>query len=341
MAAAAAAGRPVQLLRLGRVDLGLPPPGAAPDVAVETVVAMGVASLQAAYVTVGRSDDYGELDPRAEADAAAARVAALVARLPALRDLHLGLGGFSHPVELDFRAAPARLSRLVLTDTSSLEPASPEVRLSCTAAASLQVLAISSEDGYLPRPPACVRGMANALTALTRLEYGEDCPDDIQPAGLDLAAWGATAEYALPALRVLTVWSATGFTVEGQGGRVGPSGRDWVAGVLATLPRLERLTLGTGVFGRPGFFVPNKLPPSFSCRSLYWNGPAPCEHCRQPTACAGATAVRELIMHGLPAAAAAAGRRLAVVVHGCDVDPEWYCWEDMSDGGLVYGPAPR
>ena len=106
MAAAAAAGRPVQLLRLGRVDLGLPPPGAAPDVAVETVVAMGVASLQAAYVTVGRSDDYGEPDPRAEADAAAARVAALVARLPALRDLHLGLGAFRIPWSWTFAPRP-------------------------------------------------------------------------------------------------------------------------------------------------------------------------------------------------------------------------------------------
>ena len=47
MAAAAAAGRPVQLLRLGHVDLGLPPPGAVPDVGVEALVAMGVASLEA------------------------------------------------------------------------------------------------------------------------------------------------------------------------------------------------------------------------------------------------------------------------------------------------------
>ena len=49
-------------------------------------MAMGVASLQAAYVTVGRSDDYGEPDPRAEADAAAARVAALAA-LPVVREV--------------------------------------------------------------------------------------------------------------------------------------------------------------------------------------------------------------------------------------------------------------
>jgi hypothetical protein len=66
MAAAAAAGRPVQLLRLGHVDLGLPPPGAVSDVDVETLVAMGVASLEAVYVTVGGNVDDGEPDSQAE-----------------------------------------------------------------------------------------------------------------------------------------------------------------------------------------------------------------------------------------------------------------------------------
>ena len=66
MAAAAAAGRPVQLLRLGHVDLGLPPPGAVPDVDVETLVAMGVANLEAVYVTVGGNVDDGEPDSQAE-----------------------------------------------------------------------------------------------------------------------------------------------------------------------------------------------------------------------------------------------------------------------------------
>lgn len=93
-----------------------------------------------------------------------------------------------------------------------------------------------------------------------------------------------------------------GFTVDGQGGRVGPSGQDWVAGLLAALPRLERLALEQGWFGVRGIF----------------------------------RGVEELITAGLPAAGAAAGRRLEVLVNEGG-PPEW----DRNDCGFDYGPAPR
>ena len=111
------------------------------------------------------------------------------------------------------------------------EPASPEVRFSPTMAASLRVLGLQSQDGYLARPPESVRHAGGALTALTRLEYGRPKAVGEDQAALDLAAWGDTAAgYGLPGLRVLSVWSATGFTVDGEGGRVRPNRQEWVAG---------------------------------------------------------------------------------------------------------------
>jgi hypothetical protein len=47
----------------------------------------------------------------------------------------------------------------------------------------------------------------------------------------------------LPRDALYCVLGYASFTVDGQGGRVGPSAQDWAAGVLHTLPRLERLTL--------------------------------------------------------------------------------------------------
>ena len=119
---------------------------------------------------------------------------------------------------------------------------------------------------------------------------------------------------------MLTAWSTAGFTVYGQDGQVGPSGELWVAGELATLPSLERLVLAwtTHLDDAPVTLVDRTLF-VFACRCHYMRWPQvgtrkSCDHCRQATACAGAAAVRELITHGLPAAGAAAGRRLAVVV---------------------------
>jgi hypothetical protein len=174
------------------------------------------------------------------------------------------------------------------------------------------------------------------LTALARLEYGTPFRVARHPSALDLAAWAAAAaEYGLPALRVLTARSMTGFTVDGQGGSVGPSGQQWVAGVLAALPRLERLVLANGM---PGARTDDR--PMFACRSRYSDGPAPCELCRQPTACAGATAVRDLIVRGLPAAGAAAGRALAVVLREYGIVLEWtYNRYGASHGSLACGRA--
>ena len=347
-AAAAAAGRPVWLLKLGLEDLGHPPVGEAPDLAVEAVVAINGTSLEAVHVYVnardGRHEDADEGDEGGEVAAqaaAAARVAALAARLPALRNLSNELMGFRHPLALDFRAVHARLSRLVLNDSSFRERALPGVRLSPTTAASLRALALQSGDGDVARPPACLLRAAGALTALTRLEYGVNYSEVMPPAALDLAAWGATAEYCLPALRVLTVWSATGFTVDGQGGRVGPNGQEWVAVLLATLPRLESLTLAVESYVNRGVFASDK-PPVFVCRRLFF-GPGPCEDCRQTATCAEAAATRSLIMHGLPAAAVAAGRRLAVVLGEDGLRPEWLHDGDFDAGlpYLTYGPAPR
>ena len=52
----------------------------------------------------------------------------------------------------------------------------------------------------------------------------------------------------LPRDALYCVLGYASFTVDGQGGRVGPSAQDWAAGVLHTLPLLERLTLVTLVY---------------------------------------------------------------------------------------------
>ena len=68
-------------------------------------------------------------------------------------------------------------------------------------------------------PSPCATRAA-PLTALTRLECGRPTAVGEDQAALDLAAWGDTAAgRGLPALRVLPVWSATGFTMDGEGGR--------------------------------------------------------------------------------------------------------------------------
>ena len=77
------------------------------------------------------------------------------------------------------------------------------------------------------------------------------------------------------------------------------------------------------------------FPPVFVCRPLYMYGPAPCEHCWGSAVCAGAAAARELVMRGLPAGGAAAGRRLAV---HCGKDaPEWSLKGEFSS--MVYASA--
>ena len=336
LAAAAAAGRPVQLLRLGRVYMGDTQGGAAPDLAVEVLEAMGAASLVAVDVDVRGDSTHGQPGAEAGTDACASQLVALVARLPALRDLRIGLMNFMFPTVLDLGAAPARLSRLVITEGEHGHQTSPEVRLPLTTAASLQVLALESETGYAVRPPECLRHAGNALTALIRLEYGQQTSGEIQPGALDLAAWGNTAEYWLPALRVLTACSATGFTVDGQGGRVGPSGREWVAGLLATVPRLECLTLAERRYSLAGVFSEGR-PPLFSCRCRYFSGPARCRSCIM-SMCDEANTVRILILSDLSAGAEAAGRRLAVV-YDDDANTERIWNKDL--GGMEYGPAPR
>ena len=253
-----------------------------------------------------------------------------MARLPALRDLDVGMWDFSPILALDLRAVHVPLSRLVLSGLNHDQASHEVAHFSPTTAASLRVLALPSNYGYVARPPMCVRGAGGALTALTRLEYGLKGCTGWQPAAFDLAAWGNAAEYGLPALRVLIVHSGAGFAVDVRGGRVGPSGR---AGV-ATLPRLEHLTLAKRWYGT------YRAPPLFACRSRYSHEPAPCEHCWQAAACAGAAAVEELIMRGLPADGVAAGRRLAVV-SGVRVAAEWNRNQDFSFGRMVYVPVPQ
>ena len=231
------------------------------------------------------------------------------------------------------------------------------VHLSATTAASLRALALQGGEGYVQYPPGCVRFAGGALTALTRLEYGRT--ESGGPPGrgpLDLAPWGAAAaEHGLPALRVLAAHSLYGFTVDGRShlglpaGRTGPACPDWVAGVVAALPRLERLVLGRGPprrkYGRPDEFM-GRTAPLFACDMEYGCGRRACGDCKEVAAaawhrprreaaeCARAAAVRELIVAALPAAVAAAGRRLAVVI-GEEEGGEWYRGEEL----LGYGPA--
>ena len=374
VAASAAAGRPVRLIKFGPAHVGPPTgdmewyyatTGIAPVVELD-VEALGVEGLTSLSLTLWVHDPDGDEGSQrvaqAEADAATARMATLVARLPALRDLTVHASISSRirlwPVVFDLRAVHA-LSRLVfVSDTGSTAPT--EVRLSFTLAANLQVLALNDPHGFPERPPGCVRNASDALTRLTRLEYGlgvtygaalsPDLPTN-------LSAWGNAAKYTLPALRYLTVRGYVSFTVDGQGaatvdGRAGPSALDWAAGVLRTLPRLERLTLvrgkyrgGTSAATRPlqPLFVYRRCRRRRHCRRRDEED-KPCEHRRSTVcaACAGARAVEKAVMEDLPAAGAAAGRRLAVRVVDMGV-------EDIRlDSGILldqctlgYGRAPQ
>ena len=48
---------------------------------------------------------------------------------------------------------------------------------------------------------------------------------------------------------------------------------------------------------------------------------------------------KDLIVRGLPAAGAAAGRALAVVLREDGIVPEWACDGDVECGSLAYGRA--
>ena len=114
--------------------------------------------------------------------------------------------------------------------------------------------------------------------------------------------------------------------------------------MLANLPRLERLaprkggggaSNQRGQAGERASLGPHLPARVFVCRPLYMYGPDPCEHCWGSAVCAGAAAARELVMHGLPAGGAAAGRRLAV---NCGKDaPEWSLKGEFSS--MVYASA--
>ena len=261
---------------------------------------------------------------REEASTAAAQVAALLARLPGLRDLRVDLKSFRVPVTLDLRAVDARPTRLALTDVEDPHAGVDSVHLSATTAASLRALALQGGEGYVQYPPGCVRFAGGALTALTRLEYGRTESGGRQGEALDMAPWGAAAaEHGLPALRVLAAYSLYGFTVDGRShlglpaGRTGPAGPDWVAGVVAALPRLERLVLGRGPprrkYGRPDEIM-GRTAPLFACDMEYGCGRRACGDCkevataawhrprREAAECAWAAAVRELVVRALPAA---------------------------------------
>ena len=370
VAASAAAGRPVRLIKFGHAHWGWLRAGRGvvrPGALALNVEALGVEGLAALSFTLsvftyneGNDDEGRQRAAQTLADGAMARVATLVARLPALRDLTVHGGCFiaPRPVVFDFRAVYVHaLSRLVFINDIGL--AAAEVRLPPTLAASLQILAFNDPHGFPVRPPGCVRNAGDALTRLTHLDYGVlDVPwagpslrwrqDLARREGespdptTNLSAWGNAAEYRLPALRFLTVWGRASFTVDGQGGRVGPSAQDWAAGVLRTLPCLERLTLVTGKL-MSGTRDTQPLRPLFVYRKE--EGEAPCdprEHCRSGLACAGARAVGTAIMKDLPAAGAAAGRRLAVRVmeREDDIRParEVYPLEGCT---LGYERAPR
>ncbi len=270
--------------------------------------ALGAEGLTALSLSLYVERVGGQQAAQAAADAAMAGMATLVARLPALHDLtvHARCDTRPCPLVYDFRAVHAALSRLVFTN-SNTDSHEPEVRLSPTLAASLQVLALNDSNGYQVRPPGCFRNAGDALTRLTRLDCGF-CR--LRDPTIDLSAWGNAAEYMLPALRFLTVRSWQSFTVDGQGGRVGPSAQYWAAGVLRTLPCLERLTVMKKYVSSA-----RHLRPLFVCR--LWDDEALCEACEHREsglACAGARAVEKAVMKDLPAAGAAAGRRLAVRV---------------------------
>jgi len=150
----------------------------------------------------------GQEAAQAAADAAMARLATLVARLPALRDLtvHARCDTRPCPLVYDFRAVHAALSRLVFRN-SNTDSHEPEVRPSPPLAASLQVLALHDPYGYQVRPPGCLRDAGDALTRLIRLDHGfgvRYVPGSPDPT-TDLSAWGNAAEYTLPALWFLTV----------------------------------------------------------------------------------------------------------------------------------------
>jgi len=223
VAASAAAGRPVRLIKCGYVHVG--PPGedyddpdeiaeVAPDVVDLDLEALGAEGLKALILLCHVERVGGQQAAQAAADAVMARVATLVARLLALRDLTVNVTSGSWPVVFDFRAVHA-LSRLAfVSDNSSV---ATEVCLSRTLAASLQVLALSDHFGFPARPPGCVRNAGDALTRLTHLDYGVltmcweippwqwhegESPDPTT----NLSAWGNAAEYRLPTLRCLTAF---------------------------------------------------------------------------------------------------------------------------------------
>ena len=134
---------------------------------------------------------------------------------------------------------------------------------------------------------------------------------------INLAPW-SDARFRLPCLvemHLLLTFACV--TLDG-----GQAGRAWAVAVATeTLPRLALLELHTwrrfhlhgevvNYTGRPGgLFACRKASKLFNRRNCR------CVGCGATQVCSGADAVCDTVMRGLPAAAAEAGRSLAVRVH--------------------------
>jgi hypothetical protein len=221
-------------------------------------------------------------------------LAAVVARLPALVELAVCSERFE---DLDLTALTSpSLERLAVRFRS---PRGVQVSDGLTSRLCELVLA----DLASPGPPAIFRGGGGGrFTRLTRLEYTPFYFSD----GVDLGPW-SDAEFSLPTLVQLSVMGLV-FTLGGRDGRA------WAAAVAReTLPRLARLEILSSDWSRERPWILK-----YACRlgTQGWRDvrrdrPV-CASCGTEGLCAAGREVERTLWERLPAACAAAGRRLTV-----------------------------
>jgi hypothetical protein len=283
VAAAAGPPGPVVLAELGGLGVGVEDTGRfALELGAQHLTRLGVWAASSAGMGVpGRN----------------ASLAALVSGLPALRDLTVAFDEDEGPVDLalDWRretGLPRGLTSLAVGHRFGRG----DVFLPPEVMGTLKELVLGLVD--VEDPPSCLRDAGGSFSRLTRLVYGQtpfSDPYDLDIREMfvtDLAPWG-TAAFAVPTLVELEVVGQA-FTLGDYEGE--EWAQEWVQAVATTtLPRLERLLL--------------RLPP--------WNDD------ELPAFCGPKRRDREfdedelaVVTHRLPAAAAAAGRRLVVSVDG-------------------------
>jgi len=224
-------------------------------------------------------------------ESAATRLADLVHHLPALNELCVC------PGKVDDSDAPAAALDLRgldalphgLTSLTVADGSMTDVLLSPALKAGLSRLTV--EHAFPSHPPRCLHNAGASFSRLIRLAYGVVDPATAgHQLATNLAAWGH-AEFRVPTLVEMELWGKE-FKIDGF---VGPP--DWARAVATeTLPRLVLLRLRV-------------LPPN--------GGTFP-----------GTAGCQSLIMDRLPAAAAAAGRRLVVRIDG-DVESQTETYKEV------------